>query len=51
MLAAALASVAAAGCSKADSDAPKDNKEVSSAKDVAGIAKETVLVLKFHHDS
>ena len=48
MLVPVLALAASAGCSKSDS---KDSKDEVSVKDVAGKSKETLLVLKFHHDS
>lgn len=49
MLVPVLALAASTGCSKSESN--KETKEEVSIKDVAGKSKETLLVLKFHHDS
>lgn len=49
MLVPVLALAASTGCSKSESN--KDTKEDVSVQDVAGKSKETLLVLKFHHDS
>jgi len=52
MLVPVLALVAGAGCSKSDKDdSNSDNNEEVSVSDVAGMSKETLLVLKFHHES
>ncbi|MCP4447893.1 MAG: hypothetical protein GY811_21535 [Myxococcales bacterium] len=47
-LVAALALVAGVGCSKSTSSEEKANV---TELDKPGLAKETLLVLKFHHDN
>ena len=43
--------VGSLACSKSDSPKAEANEAVvAGAKNVAGLAKETLLVLKFHHD-
>ena len=56
MVVAALVLAANVGCSKSDapdtkSEATATRTDGTAMRDVAGLAQETLLVLKFHHDN
>ena len=53
ILVAGLSMVGSLGCSKSsdESKATETKTTTSQAKDTEGLAQETLLVLKFHHDN